>query len=76
MLGDVGIRYGQQQHIGAWNVARLLESMAPLMDDVSRLQPVLDHYMEFAMNAQSETWGEKLGLNVAGDRRVACQRPA
>jgi len=55
-------RYGQQQHIGAWNVARLLESMAPLMDDVGRLQPVLDHYTEFAMNAQSETWAAKLGL--------------
>ena len=57
-------RYGQQQHIGAWNVARLLESMAPLMDDVSRLQPVLDHYMEFAMNEQSETWAKKLGLGT------------
>jgi len=57
-------RYGHQVHIGAWNVARLLESMAPLMKDKSRLQPVLDHYMEFAMNAQSETWAEKLGLGT------------
>jgi len=55
-------RYGQQQQIGAWNVARLLEAMAPLMDDVNRLQPVLDHYMEYAMNEQSETWAKKLGL--------------
>ena len=55
-------RYGNQPHIGAWNVARLLESMAPLMEDVGRLQPVLDHCMEFAMNAQSETWADKLGL--------------
>jgi len=55
-------RYGHQVHIGAWNVARLLESMAPLMEDKSRLQPVLDHYMDFAMNAQSETWAAKLGL--------------
>ena len=57
-------RYGNQPHIGAWNVARLLESMAPLLDDVGRLQPVLDHYMEYAMNAQSETWADKLGLGV------------
>ena len=54
----------KQQHIGSvsWNIARLLESMAPLMEDVSRLQPVLDHYMEYAMNEQSETWAKKLGL--------------
>ena len=57
-------RYGNQPHIGAWNVARLLECMAPLMDDVGRLQSVLDHCMEFAMNAQSETWADKLGLGV------------
>ena len=38
--------------------------MAPLMDDVGRLQSVLDHCMEFAMNAQSETWADKLGLGV------------
>ena len=55
-------RYGQQQHIGAWNVARLLESMAPLMEDVSKLQPILDHCTAFAMNLQSETWAAKLGL--------------
>lgn len=57
-------RYGQQPHIGAWNVARLLESMAPLMDDVSRLQPVLDAHMEHAMTLQSDTWGAKLGLGT------------
>ena len=55
-------RYSNQPHIGAWNMARFLESIAPLLDDVSRLQSVLDHCMEFAMNAQSETWAEKLGL--------------
>lgn len=57
-------RYGQQPHIGAWNVARLLESMAPLMEDVGRLQPVLDHCTEFAMNLQSETWAAKLGMGT------------
>lgn len=55
-------RFGQQAHIGSWNVARLLESMAPLMQDVGLLQPVLEHVTEFAMNLQSETWAAKLGL--------------
>ncbi len=57
-------RYGHQPHMGAWNVARLLEAIAPLMEDKGRLQPILDESLDYAMTLQSDTWGAKLGLGT------------
>ena len=39
-------RYAQQPQIGAWNLARWLESLIPLMEQPEQLEGVLDHYGE------------------------------
>ena len=56
-------RYGQQPQIGAWNVARLLEAMVPLMDEPELLHEVLDGYTNAYSAFQNEMWASKLGLD-------------
>ena len=56
-------RYGQQPQIGAWNVARLLEAMVPLMDEPELLHKVLEGYTEAYSAHQNEMWASKLGLD-------------
>ena len=56
-------RYGQQPQIGAWNVARLLEAMVPLMDEPELLHDVLEGYTNAYSTFQNEMWASKLGLD-------------
>lgn len=56
-------RYGQQAQIGAWNIARLAEAVAPLMDDVESLYSVLEHYENKYIEFQNSNWGKKLGID-------------
>lgn len=56
-------RYGQQPQIGAWNLARLLESMVPLMENPEQLHDVLDVYSEAFDNHHNSMWVAKLGLD-------------
>ena len=56
-------RYGQQAQIGAWNIARLAEAVAPLMDDVQSLYSVLEHYENKYIQYQNAMWGQKLGID-------------
>lgn len=56
-------RYGQQPQIGAWNVARLLEAMVPIMDEPDLLHGVLDAYTNAYSAFQNEMWASKLGLD-------------
>lgn len=56
-------RYGQQPQIGGWNVARLLESMVPLMDEPERLHEALDAYTEAFDLHHNAMWVAKLGLD-------------
>ena len=56
-------RYGQQPQIGAWNLARLLESMVPMMDDPELLHAVLESYTEHFEKQHNEMWACKLGLD-------------
>ena len=56
-------RYGQQHQIGAWNVARLLESIGPLMEDPERLHEVLKTYYAAYEKHNNRMWGEKIGLD-------------
>ncbi|MDG1541060.1 MAG: YdiU family protein [Candidatus Thalassarchaeaceae archaeon] len=63
---DSGTRrysYGQQAQIGAWNIARLLEAISPLMEDPVRLNGVLDSYYDSYREHSSRMWAEKLGLD-------------
>ena len=55
-------RYGQQPKIGAWNLARLCESMVPLMDDPNLLHGALEAYTQSYGRLQNEMWAAKLGL--------------
>ncbi|RJU81988.1 MAG: YdiU family protein [Candidatus Poseidoniales archaeon] len=55
-------RYGQQPKIGAWNLARLFESMVPLMDEPSLLHEALSNYSEVFAERQNQMWVGKLGL--------------
>ena len=56
-------RYGQQPQIGAWNLARWLESLIPLMDEPEALESVLDHYGEVFNQHHNDMWVAKLGLD-------------
>ena len=56
-------RYGQQAQIGAWNIARLAESVAPLVNDVQSLYPVLEHFERKYIEFQNSMWGQKLGID-------------
>ena len=60
-------RYGQQPQIGAWNMARLLEAMVPLMEQPDLLHEVLDGYTNAYSTFQNEMWAMKLGLDEFRD---------
>ena len=38
-------RYGAQPQIGAWNIARFLEAISPLIENTDRLTEVLEFYI-------------------------------
>jgi uncharacterized protein YdiU (UPF0061 family) len=57
-------RYGQQPQIAAWNLARLLESMVPLMEDPELLHNVLNAYTDAFDEQHNRMWAEKLGLGT------------
>ena len=55
-------RFGQQAQIGAWNFARLLESISPLMEEPERLYESLEAYYTEYDQCNNEMWSNKLGL--------------
>jgi len=57
-------RYGNQAQIGAWNFARLLEAIAPLMDEKERLYEALESYYLAYEKYSNTMWADKLGLDV------------
>ncbi len=59
-------RYGEQAQIGAWNFARLLESMSPLMEDTQRLYEALEFYYKSYEGHNRRMWAEKLGISEFG----------
>ena len=56
-------RYSHQGEIGAWNFARLLESISPLMEEPKSLHEALDSYYESYKTHSRRMWVEKLGLD-------------
>ena len=56
-------RYAQQGEVGAWNFARLLESISPLMEEPKSLHEALDSYYESYRGHSSHMWAQKLGLD-------------
>ena len=65
-------RYAQQPQIGAWNLARWLESLIPLMEQPEQLEGVLDHYGEVFNEHHNRMWVAKLGLGswVESDQKL------
>ena len=70
--------YGQQPHIGHWNLARLAECLLPLLADdqdtaLERAYAILDAYPKAFEAAFLAGLGRKLGLAEArdGDRELA-----
>ena len=57
-------RFGQQAQIGAWNFARLLESISPLMDEPERLYECLEHYYSAFEESNNASWMNKLGIEA------------
>ncbi len=55
-------RYGNQPQIGAWNLARLLESISPLMEEPQKLHQVLEFYRNVYEDYNNTMWADKLGL--------------
>ena len=60
--GSKRYRFGHQAQIGAWNYARLLESISPLMEDEERLYEALNFYYSSYDKHNNEMWADKLGL--------------
>lgn len=68
-------RFGNQAQIGAWNFARLLDSIAPLMEEPERLYEALEYYYEAYQEHNGRMWAGKLGLEgfSAGDEGLVTE---
>ena len=68
-------RFGNQAQIGAWNFARLLDSIAPLMEEPERLHEALEFYFEAYKEHNGRMWAGKLGLEGfnAGDEGLVTE---
>tara|TARA_B110001452_G_scaffold267434_1_gene277277 strand:+ start:710 stop:2071 length:1362 start_codon:yes stop_codon:yes gene_type:complete len=55
-------RFGSQPQIAAWNLARMLESLSPLMEEPERLHEVLEFYISSYDMQNDRMWAAKLGL--------------
>jgi len=60
-------QYGQQPQIGAWNLARFLESIGPLMDNKDMLYEVLETYYGTFEQHNNIMWAAKLGIDQITD---------
>ena len=56
-------RYGNQPQIGAWNVARFLESISPIMNEPEKLKEVLEFYISEFEKHNDDMWAAKLGIS-------------
>ena len=56
-------RYGAQPQIGAWNLARFLEAISPLVENTDRLTEVLEFYISSYEDSINQIWSDKLGIS-------------
>ncbi len=63
-------RFGQQPMIAGWNLARLLESISPLIEEKTRLQELMEYYNNVLLNKHRTMWCEKLGIAEFDDELV------
>jgi uncharacterized protein YdiU (UPF0061 family) len=57
-------RFAAQPSIAAWNLARLLDAVAPVMQDASRLERVMAAFSSSYGQARNVAWAERLGLRT------------
>ena len=55
-------RFGNQPQIAAWNLARLFESLGPLVRNTDRLNEALDFYISTYDEQNDIMWAAKLGI--------------
>ena len=67
-------RFANQPRIAGWNVARLLEAIAPLFDEPEQLSQILDVYFEAIGEQQNSMWAGKLGFDAFKDEDVELVR--
>ena len=53
-----------QPQIGAWNIARFLEAISPLVENTDRLTEVLEFYISSYEDSMNQIWADKLGLSA------------
>lgn len=54
--------FGNQPEIGAWNIARFLESVSPIMENPEKLYDVLDYYVSQYETSRELLWLNKIGI--------------
>ena len=59
-------RYGNQPHVGLWNVVRLANALYPLVQDAPALERSIEAYVSALNDAQQKTAAQKLGLKALG----------
>ena len=56
-------RFGNQPHIGQWNLLQLANALYPLIEDAEPFQEALNSYVETFDTAHRASMGAKLGLD-------------
>ena len=56
---DMRYRYGAQPQIGAWNLARFLEAISPLVENTDRLTEVLEFYISIYEDSINQIWSDR-----------------
>ena len=71
-IGRKRYRFGHQAQIGAWNYARLLDSISPLMDEPEKLYEALEFYYKAYDKYNNKMWADKLGFEKfeSGDEEL------
>ncbi len=57
-------RYGNQSHIGLWNLFKLANALYPLIEEVEPLQKILDEYADIYEAKHHQMMKSKIGLFI------------
>ena len=60
-------RFGNQPHIGQWNLVQLANALYPLLESVEPFQEALDGYVETFDTTHRDMTRSKLGIETAAD---------
>lgn len=60
-------RFGNQHHVGLWNLYQLANALYPIVEDAGPLEAALDHFKETYEITYAQIRKEKLGLHLSND---------